>query len=71
MVKLYDSMTPSLIHLSQLDQKKVQHPSALGLEIGQTIKVKYFGRDPADGKMRLSRKVLQTTNPIGRTIHKK
>ncbi|CAD5123371.1 DgyrCDS11728 [Dimorphilus gyrociliatus] len=71
MVKLYETMQPSLIHVSQLDQKRVQHPSALGLEVGQEIKVKYFGRDPADGKMRLSRKVLQTTNPVARSTLKK
>ncbi|CAG9820315.1 unnamed protein product [Phaedon cochleariae] len=37
----------------------VAHPSALGLEIGQELQVKYFGRDPVSGLMRLSRKVLQ------------
>lgn len=35
------------------------HASALGLEVGQDIQVKYFGRDPVSGLMRLSRKVLQ------------
>ncbi|KAH9375077.1 hypothetical protein HPB48_012590 [Haemaphysalis longicornis] len=40
--------------------RKVSHPSALGLEEGQEITVKYFGRDPVSGKMRLSRKVLQS-----------
>uniref|UniRef100_A0A8C4JEQ8 Polyribonucleotide nucleotidyltransferase 1 n=1 Tax=Dromaius novaehollandiae TaxID=8790 RepID=A0A8C4JEQ8_DRONO len=44
MVKLYPNMTPVLLHNSQLDQRKV----------------KYFGRDPTDGRMRLSRKVLQS-----------
>lgn len=37
------------------------HPSALGLVIGQELSVKYFGRDPVSGGMRLSRKVLQST----------
>ncbi|KAJ7341291.1 hypothetical protein JRQ81_005215 [Phrynocephalus forsythii] len=59
MVKLYPNMTPVLLHNSQLDQRKIKHPSALGLEVGHEIQVKYFGRDPADGRMRLSRKVLQ------------
>uniref|UniRef100_A0A6J0UTY1 polyribonucleotide nucleotidyltransferase n=1 Tax=Pogona vitticeps TaxID=103695 RepID=A0A6J0UTY1_9SAUR len=59
MVELYPNMTPVLLHNSQLDQRKIKHPSALGLEVGQEIQVKYFGRDPADGRMRLSRKVLQ------------
>ncbi|XP_066482179.1 polyribonucleotide nucleotidyltransferase 1, mitochondrial isoform X1 [Tiliqua scincoides] len=58
MVKLYPNMTPVLLHNSQLDQRKIKHPSALGLEVGQEIQVKYFGRDPTDGRMRLSRKVL-------------
>ncbi|KAJ8928181.1 hypothetical protein NQ314_019243 [Rhamnusium bicolor] len=37
----------------------VAHPSALGLEVGQDLQIKYFGRDPVSGLMRLSRKVLQ------------
>jgi len=38
---------------------QVNHPSALGIEEGQEIQIKYFGRDPVSGIMRLSRKVLQ------------
>ncbi|XP_063958520.1 polyribonucleotide nucleotidyltransferase 1, mitochondrial-like [Lytechinus pictus] len=58
LVKLYPAMQPTLLHNSQLDQRKVNHPSALKLEVGQEIPVKYFGRDPVSGKMRLSRKAL-------------
>nr|XP_036876336.1 polyribonucleotide nucleotidyltransferase 1, mitochondrial isoform X1 [Manis javanica] len=66
MVKLYPNMTAVLLHNTQLDQRKIKHPTALGLEVGQEIQVKYFGRDPADGRMRLSRKVLQSpaTNTV-------
>ncbi|XP_029449602.1 polyribonucleotide nucleotidyltransferase 1, mitochondrial [Rhinatrema bivittatum] len=60
MVKLYPNMTPVLLHNSQLDHRRIKHPTALGLEVGQQIQVKYFGRDPTDGRMRLSRKVLQS-----------
>jgi polyribonucleotide nucleotidyltransferase len=60
MVTLYPSMPPALLHNSQLDIRKIGHPSALGLEVGQEITVKYFGRDPVNGLMRLSRKVLQS-----------
>ncbi|XP_029031714.1 polyribonucleotide nucleotidyltransferase 1, mitochondrial [Betta splendens] len=60
MVKLYPNMSAVLLHNSQLDHKRITHPSALGLEVGQQIQVKYFGRDPTDGRMRLSRKVLQS-----------
>ncbi|KAF8773605.1 Polyribonucleotide nucleotidyltransferase 1 like protein [Argiope bruennichi] len=59
MVTLYPNMKPALLHNSQLDQRKIQHPSALNLEVGQEIQVKYFGRDPASGQMRISRKALQ------------
>jgi len=38
---------------------QVNHPSALGIEEGHEIQIKYFGRDPVSGIMRLSRKVLQ------------
>ncbi|KAJ8874348.1 hypothetical protein PR048_025194 [Dryococelus australis] len=60
MVTLYPSMNPTLLHNSQLDQRKVSHPSALGLEVGSELQVKYFGRDPVSGMIRLSRKVLQS-----------
>ncbi|KAM8851667.1 polyribonucleotide nucleotidyltransferase 1, mitochondrial isoform 1-T1 [Synchiropus picturatus] len=60
MVKLYPNMSAVLLHNSQLDHKRIKHPSALGFEVGQQIQVKYFGRDPTDGRMRLSRKVLQS-----------
>ena len=34
------------------------------MEVGQVIRVKYLGRDPTTGAMRLSRKLLmQTTVP--------
>lgn len=59
MLTLYASMPPALLHNSQLDQRKVAHPSALGLKVDDEIQVKYFGRDPVSGFMRLSRKVLQ------------
>ncbi|XP_071833278.1 polyribonucleotide nucleotidyltransferase 1, mitochondrial-like [Apostichopus japonicus] len=58
MVTLYPTMQPALLHNSQLDQRKISHPSALNLEVGQQITVKFFGRDPVSGKMRLSRKAL-------------
>ncbi|XP_071453678.1 polyribonucleotide nucleotidyltransferase 1, mitochondrial [Hetaerina americana] len=69
MVTLYPGMMPALLHNSQLDQRKVNHPEALGLAVGQDIKVKYFGRDPVSGLMRLSRKVLQgPATAVVRTI---
>uniref|UniRef100_A0A2K5HZC2 Uncharacterized protein n=1 Tax=Colobus angolensis palliatus TaxID=336983 RepID=A0A2K5HZC2_COLAP len=58
MVKLYPNMTV------------VKHPTALGLEVGQEIQVKYFGCDPADGRMRLSHKVLQSpATTVVRTLN--
>lgn len=37
MVTLYPNMQPALLHNSQLDQRKILHPSAVGLEVGQEI----------------------------------
>ncbi|KAF0027078.1 hypothetical protein F2P81_019819 [Scophthalmus maximus] len=37
MVKLYPNMSAVLLHNSQLDHKRIKHPSALGLEVGQQI----------------------------------
>lgn len=39
---------------------QIDHPSALGLKVGDEIQVKYFARDPHSGQIRLSRKVLQS-----------
>ncbi|KAL0113419.1 hypothetical protein PUN28_012523 [Cardiocondyla obscurior] len=70
MVTLYSNMIPALLPNSQLDQRKIHHPSALGLEVGQEIQVKYFGRDPVSGQIRISRKVLQTPSLIPKTLHR-
>ncbi|CAL1541634.1 unnamed protein product [Lymnaea stagnalis] len=59
MVELHPRLKPILLHNSQLDQRKVSHASSLGMEVGHQITVKYFGRDPATGTHRISRKVLQ------------
>ncbi|KAK6639552.1 hypothetical protein RUM43_007825 [Polyplax serrata] len=71
MVTLYPNMQPVLIHMSQLDQRNVSHPSALGMEVGHQFQVKYFGRDPVSGMMRLSRKVLQATAQVIQNHFKK
>lgn len=61
MVQLAQGLQPTFVHNNQLDPRKVAHPSALGLEEGSLIRVKYFGRDPVSGQMRVSRKVLMLT----------
>ena len=50
-----------LIYLKNkhLDKKIIRHASGIGLVVGNEIQVKYFGRDPVTGEVRLSRKVLQ------------
>ncbi|XP_020300108.1 polyribonucleotide nucleotidyltransferase 1, mitochondrial isoform X1 [Pseudomyrmex gracilis] len=70
MVTLYSNMVPTFLPNSQLDQCVIHHPSALGLEIGHEIKVKYFGRDPVSGQIRLSRKVLQQPTKVVRSLHR-
>ena len=51
---------------------QVRSPQALGIEVGDKFAVKYFGRDPADGKLRLSRKALHhlSTTIIKQLSHK-
>ncbi|KAJ0173479.1 hypothetical protein K1T71_010628 [Dendrolimus kikuchii] len=63
LVTLYPGMAPALVHNTQLDHRKIMHPSVLGLDIGSEIQVKYFGRDPVSGQARLSRKVLTSPPP--------
>ncbi|XP_043212802.1 LOW QUALITY PROTEIN: polyribonucleotide nucleotidyltransferase 1, mitochondrial-like [Amphibalanus amphitrite] len=57
-VQLHPRSAPVLVHNSQLDARPVRHPSALGINVGDELQVKYFGRDPVSGHVRLSRKVL-------------
>ncbi|XP_075680844.1 polyribonucleotide nucleotidyltransferase 1 isoform X1 [Dermatophagoides pteronyssinus] len=59
MIQLHPAMKPVFLHLSQLDLRKIDHPSALDIDVGSQISVKYFGRDPVSGQIRVSRKVLQ------------
>ncbi|KAL7301453.1 hypothetical protein TKK_0005893 [Trichogramma kaykai] len=68
LVTLYPTMQPALLPNSQLDQRKINHPSALNLKVGDELQVKYFGRDPASGQIRMSRKVLQTTNFVAKNF---
>ncbi|RXG53571.1 Polyribonucleotide nucleotidyltransferase 1, mitochondrial, partial [Armadillidium vulgare] len=68
MITLYDGMPPALLHNTQLDTKKISHPSALNLEVGHEIKVKYFGRDPASGGIRVSRRALLSVNPLAKKL---
>lgn len=56
-MELEPSGIKSLLHCSQIDHKHIVHPDELGFQLGQTMSVKYFGRDPA-GRLRISRKAL-------------
>ncbi|GIX78537.1 polyribonucleotide nucleotidyltransferase 1, mitochondrial [Caerostris darwini] len=62
MVTLHPSMRPTLLHNKQLSQRRIQHPSALNLAVGQDILVKYLGRDPANGQIIISHKDLYSTS---------
>ena len=54
-------MKPALLPNSQLDGPKISDATASQYKVGQELQVKYFGRDPIDGKMRISRKALFNT----------
>ncbi|XP_062502348.1 polyribonucleotide nucleotidyltransferase 1, mitochondrial-like isoform X2 [Corticium candelabrum] len=56
MVELFPGMQPVLLHVTQMDHYRIYHPSELGFQVGQIIDVKYMGRDPITGKLRISRK---------------
>ena len=58
MLELHPGRSPILVPNKQLDARKVVHASALGLQVGQELQVKYFGQDSVTGQTRLSRKVL-------------
>jgi len=44
-----------LVHVSELDIKKIPNPAAAGIEAGQNLDVKYLGKNEK-GQMRLSRR---------------
>jgi len=53
-----------LVHLSELDNKKIADPAAAGFAIGQSLDVKYLGKNEK-GQMRLSRRaVLMRDTPV-------
>uniref|UniRef100_A0AC34Q7N5 S1 motif domain-containing protein n=1 Tax=Panagrolaimus sp. JU765 TaxID=591449 RepID=A0AC34Q7N5_9BILA len=56
-VRIKQGTKPLFIPNHELDIRKVQHASVLGLKEGQQIKIQYFGRDPVTGYHRLSRKI--------------
>ena len=62
MVQFYSTMKPTLLPNSQLEGRKIVHGSVSEYKVGQDIKVKYFGRDPISGHMRISRKALFMVN---------
>jgi len=69
MVTLYPNMMPVLLPNSQLDSRRIHHPSVLGLEVGQEIQIKYFGRDPTSGQIRISRRALQEPVLSSKSLH--
>uniref|UniRef100_A0A914Z387 polyribonucleotide nucleotidyltransferase n=1 Tax=Panagrolaimus superbus TaxID=310955 RepID=A0A914Z387_9BILA len=58
-VRVKPGTRPLFIANRHLDSRKVNHASALGIEIGQNIHIQYLGRDEANGSHRFSRKMLQ------------
>lgn len=44
MITLYTGQVPFLLPNSQLDTRKIGHADVLGLDVGQEVSVKYFGR---------------------------
>ncbi|KAI1728193.1 3' exoribonuclease family, domain 1 domain-containing protein [Ditylenchus destructor] len=60
MVSLKPGTKPILLRNSDLSNQRIAHASVLGLEVGQQINVRYFGRDQK-GFHRITRKLLNTT----------
>lgn len=68
LVSLHENLPPAFLPLKELDMKKIGHPSAIGVKEGDTLHVKYFGRDPVSGHIRISRRILQMTSARNLTI---
>ena len=52
------SVFKKVVRHSSLYCSQVSHPSELGLEVGHTINVKYYGQDPTSGHHQISHKAL-------------
>lgn len=50
--------TDGLLHISQIEHRRVNDMEETGIRRGDMIEVKLIGIDPASGKLKLSRKVL-------------
>ena len=49
--------TDDLLHISEIEWRKIDNVSDV-LKEGDEVKVKVIGKDPKNGKLKLSRKVL-------------
>ncbi len=61
LVEMQPGADPVPVHVSQLSATRAAHTSALpggAPGVGDEMRVKYFGRDPETGAVRLSRKAL-------------
>ena len=54
MIELHHDMDPVLLPKSQPGNRKVSQPSLLCLESGEDLQVKYYGRDPTTGQVRIT-----------------
>merc|ERR1712212_1065441 len=71
MIQLHPALDPVLLPNNQLGNQRISHLSALGLTVGQDLQVKYYGRDPGSGRIRLSRKVLTVAKETAvRDLHR-
>ncbi|XP_074604704.1 polyribonucleotide nucleotidyltransferase 1 [Brevipalpus obovatus] len=67
-VVLHPGMDPAFIPNRELELRPIKHPSAIGVTVGSEIFVKYFGRDPVSGQMRLSRRAVQAVDPLRKDL---
>lgn len=56
--------TPSvLLHVREMEHSRVRNPKDLDMKVGDTVEVKYLGRDEHTGKLEISRKALLPRPP--------
>ncbi|XP_068682659.1 polyribonucleotide nucleotidyltransferase 1, mitochondrial-like isoform X1 [Montipora foliosa] len=58
MVELLPDTPTVLLHVREMDHSRVYNPKQLKMKVGDTVDVKYLGRDEHSGRLEISRKAL-------------
>ncbi|XP_044163140.1 polyribonucleotide nucleotidyltransferase 1, mitochondrial-like [Acropora millepora] len=65
MVELLPDTPNVLLHVSEMDHRRIRNPKELNMKVGDTVDVKYLGRHDRSGRLEISRKALLPKTTAG------